>query len=242
MSVPALVKGEVRHARFAPIKHSFRYRAHQWLIDIDSPDIAPRPLRALVSFRARDHVGAVRGTLGENVRAFLAAQGVSWTASRVLMLANARTFGYVFDPLTVFWSYAEDGTLEGVLAEVHNTHGERHGYVVEVNEAGSGRADKSFYVSPFFGVFGDYQLKFLHEGDRVGAFVTLEQDERVVFTASFTGRAVPVTARRILAVGLTQPLMPQRVAALIRLHGIWLWIRRLPVVSRQPHTEQKGSR
>nr|MBA3266111.1 DUF1365 family protein [Nocardioidaceae bacterium] len=126
--------------------------------------------------------------------------------------------------------------------EVHNTHGERHGYVVEINEEGVGRADKTFYVSPFFGVFGDYQLKFLREDDRVGAFVTLKQDERVVFTASFTGRAVPVTARRILAVGLTQPLMPQRVAALIRLHGIWLWVRRLPVVSRQPHTEQKGSR
>ena len=79
------------------------------------------------------------------------------------MLANARTLGYVFDPLTVYWCYAADGSLEGVLAEVHNTYGERHGYVVEVDERGTGHADKEFYVSPFFGVFGDYQLKFVHE-------------------------------------------------------------------------------
>ena len=249
LAVPALVKGEVRHTRFHPIKHSFRYRAHQWLIDVDAPDIAPRALRALVSFQARDHLGAADGTLsaaggalGQNVRAFITAQGVSWTAHRVLMLANARTLGYVFDPLSVFWSYAADGTLEGVLAEVHNTHGERHGYVIEVDDRGVGRADKSFYVSPFFGVFGDYQLKFVLEGDKVGAFVTLTQDDRVVFTGSFTGRAVPVTARRIMAVGLTQPLMPQRVAALIRMHGVWLWVRRLPVIRRQPQSEQRGSR
>ncbi|MEJ7741985.1 MAG: DUF1365 domain-containing protein [Nocardioidaceae bacterium] len=241
LTVPALVRGEVRHARFSPVTHSFRYQAHQWLIDVDSPDVAPRGLRTLVSFQARDHVGDAAGSLGENVRSFIAAQGVSWTAHRVLMLANARTLGYVFDPLSVFWSYAADGTLEGVLAEVHNTYGERHGYVVEVDDKGVGRADKSFYVSPFLGVFGDYQLKFVHESDKVGAFVTLKQNDQVVFTASFTGKAVPITTRRILAIGLTQPLMPQRVAVLIRLHGLWMWARRLPVIRRQPHSEQKGS-
>jgi DUF1365 family protein len=158
------------------------------------------------------------------------------------MLANARTLGYVFDPLSVYWCYAADGRLEGVIAEVHNTYGERHGYVVEVDEQGSGRADKELYVSPFFGVFGDYRLKFALDGDKVGAFVTLRQDGRVVFTGSFTGRTVPITTRRVLGVAVSQPLMPQRVAALIRLHGAWLWLRRLPVVRRLPHLEQKGAR
>ena len=91
-------------------------------------------------------------------------------------------------------------------------------------------------------MFGDYRLKFVHDGDKVGAFVTLKQDGRVVFTGSFTGRAQPVTRRRVLGVALTQPLMPQRVAALIRLHGIRLWLRRLPVVRRRPHDEQDAAR
>jgi DUF1365 family protein len=264
--LPAIVRGEVRHARFHPIQHSFRYRAHQWLVDVDRPQVAPRFLRALASFEARDHVGRSvgGGTLGENVRAFIAAQGVDWTCHRVVMLANARVLGYVFDPLSVFWCYAADGTLEGVLAEVHNTYGERHGYVVEVDDQGAADVGKEFYVSPFFGVFGDYQLKFVlgpaaapaegsdadaapatHTSDRstkVGAFVTLKQEGRVVFTGSFTGQARPVTVRRLLGVALTQPLMPQRVAALIRLHGVRLWLRRLPVVRRLPHREQPHAR
>lgn len=257
--VPAIVRGEVRHARFHPIKHSFRYRAHQWLVDVDFPDVAPRGLRALASFEARDHVGGPAGTLGSSVRAFIAEQGVSWTCDRVIMLANARVLGYVFDPLSVFWCYAADGTLEGVLAEVHNTYGERHGYVLDLDSHGSAQTDKAFYVSPFFGVFGDYQLKFVLDGAegsdgvgaraqqtlgrsaKVGAFVTLKQEGRVVFTGSFTGTALPVTRRRLLGVALTQPLMPQRVALLIRLHGAWLWLRRLPVVRRLPHREQRHS-
>ncbi len=242
LGLPALVSGEVRHARFHPVKHTFRYRAHQWLVDADHPDVVPPWLRPLASFRSRDHLGSPERSLGDNVRGFLAAQGVAWSAHRIVMLANARTLGYVFDPLSVYWCYATDGSLEGVLAEVHNTYGERHGYVVDVDEHGTGFADKQFYVSPFFGVFGKYQLKFVHDDDKVGAFVTLRQDDRVVFTGSFTGRAVPVTVRRVVTVALTQPLMPQRVAALIRLHGVWLWIKRLPVVRRSPHVDQKGSR
>jgi DUF1365 family protein len=240
-ALPALVKGEVRHARFAPVKHAFRYRAHQWLVDADRPELSPRWLRLVASFRSVDHLGSADRSLGDNVRVFLRAQGVGWSAHRIIMLANARTLGYVFDPLTVYWCYSADGALEGVLAEVHNTYGERHGYVVEVDAHGSGRAGKQFYVSPFFGVFGDYTLKFVHDDDRVGAFVTLKQDGKVVFTGSFTGRAVPVTVRRVLGVAMTQPLMPQRVAALIRLHGLWLWIMRLPVVRRPVHVDQEGS-
>ena len=155
------------------------------------------------------------------------------------MLTNARTLGYVFDPLTVFWCYAADGRLEGVVAEVHNTYGERHGYVVEVDDRGRGQADKAFYVSPFFGVFGSYQLKFTLDGDRVGAFITLRQHDQVVFTASFTGSAVPLTTRRIITSALRHPFMPQRVALLIRLHGVWLWARRLPVV--HPTVEHRSA-
>ena len=186
-------------------------------------------------------IGSPRGEIGNNVRDFLAAQGVDWSAHRIVMLANARVLGYVFDPLSVYWCFAADGRLEGVVAEVHNTYGERHGYVVDLDDRGRGQADKAFYVSPFFGVFGDYLLKFTLEGDRVGAFITLRQHGEVVFTASFTGTAVPSTTRRLVTSAPRQPLMPQRVAALIRLHGVWLWIRRLPVVRRPPHQRQPGA-
>ncbi len=241
VDVPALVRGRVRHERLAPFRHGFSYGAHQWLVDADAADVTPSWLRPLSSVRASDHIGPADGTLGDNIRGFLAAQGVGWTAHRVLMLTNARMLGFVFDPLTVYWCYSANGRLEGVVAEVHNTYGERHGYVVEVDDRGRGHAEKAFYVSPFLGVFGSYQLRFTLDGDRVGAFVTLRQNDSVVFTASFSGRAVPLTTGRRLRSALRHPFMPQRVALLIRLHGLWLWARRLPVVRRLPRQPQPGT-
>jgi uncharacterized protein len=240
--LPALVRGRVRHARFHPIRHAFAYRAHQWLVDADDAVVAPPGLGALASIEARDHLGPAGGSIGDNVRRFLTEQEVAWTAHRIVMLANARSLGYVFDPLTVYWCYAVDGDLEGVVAEVHNTYGERHAYVVELDREGRGHAAKAFYVSPFFGVFGEYELKFVLRGDKVGAFVTLRQGGRVVFTGSFVGRPEPVTAVGVVRAAVTQPMMPLRVAALIRLHGIVLWARGLPVVRRRRDVEQNGSR
>ena len=264
-ALPALVLGDVRHQRPGPVRHGFSHRVYQWLVDLDDLPDPPWYLRPFASFRAADHLGDPGRSIKANVEHYLGLHGIRLGAGgRVLMLANARVLGHVFDPLTVFWCFGADGGLACVVAEVHNTYGERHGYVVEVDDQGAADVGKEFYVSPFFGVFGDYQLKFVlgpaaapaerseshsaiaqRNSDRsakVGAFVTLKQEGRVVFTGSFTGVAEPVTLRRMLGVALTQPLMPQRVAALIRLHGVWLWLRRLPVVRRLPHREQPHAR
>ena len=77
------------------------------------------------------------------------------------MLANARSLGYVFDPLTTYFCFDADGALEGVLAEVHNTYGERHCYPLERRRAAvrADQVDKEFYVSPFFAVEGRYDIR-----------------------------------------------------------------------------------
>jgi DUF1365 family protein len=49
-----------------------------------------------------------------------------------------------------------------------------------------------------------------------------------------------VTRRALVRQLIRQPLMPQRISALIRMHGIWLWLRRLPIRSRPQHTPQEG--
>ncbi len=77
----------------------------------------------------------------------------------MLVLANARSLGYVFDPLTTYFCFDADGGLEGVLAEVHNTYGERHCYPLAVAERAGATVDKEFYVSPFFAVEGRYDIR-----------------------------------------------------------------------------------
>ena len=103
------------------------------------------------------------------------------------MLANARVLGHVFDPLSVFWCYDSDGVLVCVVAEVHNTYGERHAYLLHPDEAGTAVTDKDFYVSPFFDVSGTYELRFTLRPDLVATTVMLRRHDAVAFTRDLPG-------------------------------------------------------
>jgi DUF1365 family protein len=240
-STPSLVRARVRHRRNRPFRYEFAHRTTMWLVDAAEPGAAfPRWLRPLASIRAVDHFAAGDDRpLAAKVRAFLDAEGLGWSAHRVLVLANARSLGYVFDPLTTYFCLDADGRLEGVLAEVHNTYGERHCYPLSLAN-GAAAVDKEFYVSPFFTVEGRYDIRTRLTDHRVAVVISLSQDDETVFTASVDGPLTPATRANTLAAVARNPLPSQRVSALIRWHGIKLWLRRLPVVPRRPHQAPKG--
>lgn len=238
---PAAVRAQVFHRRDVPFAYEFTHRTPMWLVDIAAPNVAfPRWLRPFASVRSRDHFTPDDAPLPGKVRSFLDAQDVPWTAHRVLMLTNARSLGYVFDPLTTYFCFDSSGQIEGVLAEVHNTYGERHCYLLSV-EGRSAGVDKEFYVSPFFAVEGRYDIRTKLTDDNVAIAISLTSpDGQLLFTASVHGALTPATAPRILAMVARNPLPSQRVSALIRWHGIRLWLRRLPVVPRRLHQAPKG--
>ena len=227
--LPALVVGWVSHRRSAPVRQAFRHRVYQWLIDLDA---IPEPRgwsRLFARFSSADHLGDPNLSIKANVENFLSHKGIRLgNRGRVLMLANARVLGHVFDPLSVFWCFDGSGRLAGIVAEVHNTYGERHAYLLHPDAKGVAATDKTFRVSPFFDVSGTYELQFTLTPDRVSTTVTLRRGQAVAFVATFRGRPEPATRRALARAVLRHPLMTQRVSALIRLHGVRLWLRGLP--------------
>ena len=244
--VPAAVRARVHHRRTRPFTYAFAHRTTMWLVDAAAPNAAfPRWLRPLASIRARDHFAEDdKRPLLAKVRHFLSEQELPWSAHQVLVLANARSLGYVFDPLTTYFCFDEHGDLEGVLAEVHNTYGERHCYPLAVEPRSAGTrtsTEKSFYVSPFFAVEGRYDITTSLGEDRVAVAISLTSpDGNKLFTGSVQGRLAPATRPRTLRSVAANPVPSQRVSALIRWHGIRLWLRRLPVVPRPSHQAQRG--
>jgi len=239
--LPALVVGQVTHRRPGPVRHGFRHRAYQWLVDLDALPRQPWYLRAFADFSSADHLGDAGLPIKANIENYLAANGIGLgERGRVVMLANARVLGYVFDPLSVFWCYDSAGRLACIVAEVHNTYGERHAYLLRPDETGRSQADKELYVSPFFDVSGCYGLTFTLTQGLVAATVILRRKDALAFSATFRGRPEPATRRALTRRLVRDPLMPQRVSALIRAHGIWLWLHRLPVQPRPEHTRQEG--
>ena len=210
-SVPSYVRAEVSHRRKRPFAYAFETSTPMWLVDAGDPEAAfPRWLRPLASIRAEDHFAADdTRPLPAKIRTFLDAQQVPWTAHRVLMLANARSLGYVFDPLTTFFCFDAAGHLEGVLAEVHNTYGERHCYPLSASDEGGASVDKEFYVSPFFAVEGRYDIRTRLTGSQVAVTISLtqttDQGEENVFTAAVHGDLQPATRGRVIRARRAQP-------------------------------------
>jgi DUF1365 family protein len=225
--------------RHTPLRNAFRYRSYSWLVDLDRLPRPPRPLRALAEFRAADHLGRPERSLRANVDAYLAARGVDLRGGRVLMLANARVLGHVFNPLSVFWCHDPDGSLRCVIAEVHNTYGERHCYLLHPDAAGRAEFAKEFYVSPFYPVDGQYVMRLPEPGERLALSVELHRGEAKPFVATVRGERRKADSRALLRAALRVPLATLTVAAQIRYQGIKLWARRLPVVPRPHHPPQQ---
>lgn len=230
----------VAHARSAPLHHSFRNRTYLWCVDLDRIPVLPLPLRALARFDPRDHFAGSSPTIRAGLEVFLRHHDVDLGGGRVVMLAHARVLGYVFNPLSVFWCHDASGVLVCVVAEVHNTYGQRHCYLLRTDGLGRAQADKEFYVSPFFAVEGHYRMRLPLPAERLALTVHLETEGGRPFTATIRGRARPATARALLGAAARRPWSTAAVWAGIRRHGIHLLLRGLPVQPRPPYVPQKG--
>lgn len=237
---PALYDATVSHVRRAAVNRAFDHAIHLWLVDLDDLPVLPRWLRPFARFEARDHLGDPDRTLRENVEAYLATQGVDVAGGRIVMLADARSLGHVFNPLSVYWCHRPDGELECVIAEVHNTYGGRHCYLLRTDATGRATTEKDFYVSPFLTVDGEYRMVLREPAERLAVSVTLRQGGTTPLTATLLGVRRPATPAALVRMLLRHPFTTYRTSALIRLHGIILWLRRLPVVPRPEHRPQKG--
>lgn len=220
------------HARREPVRNNFTYRTVMWLIDLDRVPRLPWPLRLLAQFRSADHLGDPHLSLRQNVETYLADEGIDIGGGRVLMLTAARSFGHVFNPLTVYWCHDASGALACVIAEVHNTYGGRHRYLLRPDAGGHAQADKAFYVSPFYPAAGSYRMRLPEPGEHLDLEIRYQPPDAAQFTARMRGDSVPATPASVLRLALAEPCPTLLTAARIRFQGIKLYLRGLPVIPR----------
>ncbi|MFJ7244402.1 DUF1365 domain-containing protein [Kitasatospora sp. NPDC098652] len=231
----ALYECRIAHVRTSPVRHAFTHRTYLWLIDLHHLPALPRPLRMLARFPSMTSGVSLR----RDLERYLAGEGIDLAGGRVLMLAHARSLGYVFNPLTVYWCHDPAGRPLCTVAEVHNTYGGRHRYLLRPDERGRAEVAKEFYVSPFFPVDGRYRMALPEPGERLALTVHLERDGTRPFTATVHGTRRPATAGRLLLAAARHPFSTWAVSAHIRLQGIRLWLRGLPVHPRPAHASQQ---
>ena len=151
-----------------------------------------------------------------------------------------RVLGYAFNPLSLHWCHRPDGTLAAVVAEVHNTYGERHCYLIHPDDAGRAEVEKAFYVSPFYPVDGRYAMSVPEPHDRLAITLTLHRSGERPFVASMRGRRRSEEPKLLRT--LRGPLATRAVMFHIKRHGITLYLKGLRPSRRPVHTPQSGAK
>ena len=232
-----LVRGKVLHQRRTPFVHGLKFTNYLWLVDLDEQ------LPSYLSKRLlpKDHFGGTANTLKEAVIHFANSRGETINQDdRILMLASVRTNNYVFNPLSVYWCLDSSNKCRWAILEIHNTYGDRHAHLIKPDEKGNALLNKEFYVSPFFTVEGEYKARAFLDDKKVAVSVNLYQNNALAFTASFAGEQQEANIKNRLAAYLRTPFSTIQAMVRIRAHGIWLWLRRLPVIPRPSHPKQSG--
>ena len=233
----ALYFGRVMHKRLRPFVHRFDYRVFSLWIDIDSAGALSRRLRLfshnrfnLLSFHDADHLPPGASDLRGWAEQVLAGAGIDASRLRIRLLCFPRLLGWVFNPLSLWYCETEKGRPAAVIAEVRNTFGERHCYLLRAGESDSGwplrqRHAKDFHVSPFIGMQAEYAFRLSQPGERLSVLIREYEGDQLMLVASQTGSRRPFDDRQLLSQALRVPLQTLKVLAAIHWQALKIWVQ-----------------
>ncbi len=242
--------GEVLHRRVKPVANAFRYRVFFLKFPLHRVAELSCGLFSvnrfnLLSFHFADHGDG--GDPQRWIRTLLAQEGVKDADGEIWLQAFPRVLGYVFNPVSFWYCHRADGALRAVVAEVSNTFGERHCYLLESREldaagAAAPRASlppikpgqlltarKVFHVSPFCAIEGGYRFRFIESDARSGAHTVARIDYHDatgdLLHTSVSGSARELTSGALLGAFFSRPMMTFGVVARIHWQALRLFVK-----------------
>ncbi|MGI9275489.1 MAG: DUF1365 domain-containing protein [Endozoicomonas sp.] len=244
MSRSCIYQGKVMHHRWRPKKHRFTYNIASWLIDLDELPQLDRNLR-FFSWNRRNLFTVRNSDYGDGTGRDLKAQVCDLleqnnlgTPEKVRLLCYPRILGYTFNPLSVYFCFAADGSHLAVVYEVSNTFGERHSYVIPCGDNTDGiirqTVAKRLHVSPLMSMDCHYRFRLRSPGRSVSLGISLHDSEGSLFSAVFTGTRQPMNDRQLLRQLLVLPFMTIKVIAAIHWEALRLWLKGLKIYRHKP--------
>ncbi len=233
---PKLLFGQVMHHRLLPKANYFRYPVFFVQVSVHDLEQAQCSLFSIdrwniFSLRRRDYGPQDGSDLDVWVRGLLATENLAEVDGDIVLQTFPRVLGYAFNPVSFWLCHDKHGALRAVLAEVSNTFGERHIYLLYRLDHGpiTARdwleADKCFHVSPFLAVSGQYRFRFTQTADKSAIRIDHTAQQSDVLRTSVVGRPVPLNSRQLAYAFFRYPWMTLVVILRIHWQALKLWAK-----------------
>ena len=226
-----IYNGLVTHNRFKPVKHELKYKTFSLFIDLDELELLDTKISIfsfnkfnVFSFYNKDHGARDGRSLKNWVISNLKKFNIYQNVNKVKLLCYPRIFGFVFNPLSIFYCY-ENNELKAVFYEVKNTFNEQHTYIFK--NKGKDKIEqtckKKFYVSPFMDMETWYDFKLIRPDKKL--FVSIKQTDRkgLVLTAVQTGERKEFSFKQLIINFFQYPLMTVKIISAIHFEAFLLW-------------------
>lgn len=214
-----IYKGTVSHHRLRPRDHRFVYPLYYYAFDLDELEQLEQRFWffgynrvRLISVHDKDYLFAGEGSIKQKLLHSLSEKPYADKIRRVVLVTSARYCNYVFNPVSFFYCYDAQGKLLAIVAEVNNTFGERHPYILDQelgksNGAAYGyRARKAFHVSPFNDMKGEYDFRFSDINDRLNIGIDMIRENELTLKAGLSGEGMEFTGGNALRTVAKYPL------------------------------------
>jgi len=245
------IAGHTYHGRKGAVQNAFRYSFDYVMIDAEAevrgPSLFSRTRGAIAALHDKDHGGAPKqGRGATRVREVLDSHQIRLTG-RIVLLAQPKLLGHVFNPVSFWLIHDEDDALCAVIAEVTNTYGDRHSYLCHradlrpITSEDRLTSRKVLHVSPFQEVEGGYTFRFDISDDRIGIWIDYTRGNGGLI-ATLAGPRRALTNRGILGALLRRPFGSRRVLFLIHWQALRLWWKGARFRSRPAAPEAEVSR
>jgi len=239
----AIYNGKVIHKRFKPKVHYFKYKVFSLLIDLSELEILDKKVNFfsynkfnLISFYEKDHGDRDGSSLTSWVKKNLEKYNIQAKDIKIKILCYPRIFGFVFNPLSVFYIYNLEDKLISILYEVKNTFGEQHTYIFKVTKDSNliqNNCSKKFHVSPFIEMNCNYFFRLLKPGNKISVVIDQYENEDKILYASQDGVRSDFNTKQLVKSYLKHPVMTFKIILAIHFEAFKLWAKGIKFIKKK---------